>query len=218
MGSSMHDVRICFIGDSFVNGTMDRAYQGWPGRLCAALSRGQREVTLYNLGIRRETSRDIAQRWRDEAERRLPQGIDCRLVFSFGVNDCTLEEGRPRVEPQESVAFAREIIQAARAWLPVLWVGPPPVSRASVTNSNERIASLSAQYARLALELGVPYCDLHSELVQRQDWEAATRRGDGAHPDALGYELIQSVVESSSAWQGWWPSEVPSPSPEASVR
>lgn len=29
------DIRICFIGDSLVNGTGDEAALGWAGRLCA---------------------------------------------------------------------------------------------------------------------------------------------------------------------------------------
>jgi len=29
------DIRICFIADSFVDGTGDETYPGWAGRLCA---------------------------------------------------------------------------------------------------------------------------------------------------------------------------------------
>jgi acyl-CoA thioesterase-1 len=56
------DIRICFIGDSYVHGTGDDDCLGWAGRLCAAARRAGHNVTYYNLGVRRETSADIACR------------------------------------------------------------------------------------------------------------------------------------------------------------
>ena len=42
-------MRICFFGDSFVNGTGDDDCRGWPGRLCAEARQRGCDVTLYNL-------------------------------------------------------------------------------------------------------------------------------------------------------------------------
>jgi len=63
---------------------------GWGGvgRVVAKARQGGRDVTAYNLGIRRDTSADVAAPWGGEARLRLPHEYDCRLVFSFGVNDC----------------------------------------------------------------------------------------------------------------------------------
>jgi acyl-CoA thioesterase-1 len=91
------DIRICFIGDSFVNGTGDPLCLGWTGRVSAAAIQQGYAVTSYNLGIRWETSADIAARWRDECARRLPAHSDGRVVFSFGANDTTVEQGRQRL-------------------------------------------------------------------------------------------------------------------------
>ena len=61
-------MRICFVGDSMVNGTGDPAYLGWVGRVLQA-ERGLRsELTGYNLGIRRDRSDQIRLRWRAEVE------------------------------------------------------------------------------------------------------------------------------------------------------
>ncbi len=55
-------------------------------------------ITYYNLGIRGETSRDLAQRWQAEVKRRTAPHHDMRIVFSFGTNDTTLEtEQRDRI-------------------------------------------------------------------------------------------------------------------------
>jgi lysophospholipase L1-like esterase len=69
----MGAARICFVGDSFVNGTGDPECLGWTGRICALACQKGHDVTYYNLGVRRETSTDIATRWRDEVSRRLPE-------------------------------------------------------------------------------------------------------------------------------------------------
>lgn len=89
------DIRICFVGDSFVNGTGDETALGWTGRLCASANRVA-SITYYNLGIRRDTSHDILQRWERECALRLPGFCDGRLVFSCGVNDMVIENGRLR--------------------------------------------------------------------------------------------------------------------------
>src|SRR6202011_3560744 len=81
-------IRICFFGDSMVNGTGDDACLGWVGRVCAAARRRGRDLTCYNLGIRRDTSADVLARWQREAEARLLPEHDGRLIFSFGANDC----------------------------------------------------------------------------------------------------------------------------------
>lgn len=49
-------MRLCFIGDSFVNGTGDDACLGWAGWICAAARQQGHDVTAYNLGVRRDTS------------------------------------------------------------------------------------------------------------------------------------------------------------------
>ena len=56
-------MRLCFIGDSLVNGTGDPTGLGWVGRVTASARRRGHDVTTYNLGIRRDTSADIAARW-----------------------------------------------------------------------------------------------------------------------------------------------------------
>lgn len=83
-------MRICFIGDSFVNGTGDPDYLGWTGRICIAARNLGYDITYYNLGIRGDTSADIKARWLREISCRLKAEYDSRIVFSFGINDTTI--------------------------------------------------------------------------------------------------------------------------------
>src|SRR5688572_13311739 len=124
----MAELRICFLGDSFVNGTGDPECLGWVGRICRAARGRGHDVTYYNLGIRRETSRELRARWQREAALRLPPASTGRLVFSFGVNDTTAEGPATRVPLAESLANAHAILAQARREHPTLLVGPPPVA------------------------------------------------------------------------------------------
>ena len=98
----MDDLHVCFIGDSFVAGVGDPRHLGWARRLAARSARAGRPLTAYDLGVRRQTSRDISRRWLLECQQRLPDAADSRVVLSFGVNDATADGAGPRVPPDES--------------------------------------------------------------------------------------------------------------------
>jgi lysophospholipase L1-like esterase len=125
--ASMKHMRICFVGDSFVNGTGDPTFLGWVGRLCVAAQQQGYEITSYNLGIRGQTSRQVAQRWQAEVTARLPRDGNGRLVFSFGANDMTLEDGELRVPLAESLQNARSLLTTAQQLFPTIMIGPPPL-------------------------------------------------------------------------------------------
>jgi lysophospholipase L1-like esterase len=197
------DIRICFIGDSFVNGTGDPLCLGWTGRVCAtAIQRGY-PITYYNVGIRRETGAEIAARWRDECARRLPPTIDGRVVLSFGANDTTIEQGRQRVPLAATLQHLRAIVQDARRCYPTLLVGPPPVAEALHT---ARIAVLCHAMASVAQDLGVPYLLVCERLVQAQTWVQEAAQADGAHPQQGGYAALAALVQ---AWPAWWFAQAP---------
>jgi len=194
------DIRICFVGDSFVNGTGDEAALGWAGRLCAAAQAKGLSITYYNLGIRRNTSRDILQRWEEECTQRLPESlasVDCRVVFSFGVNDTVIENGTQRVLLQESLDNARLMLQKAQTLCTVLWVGPPPVVDAA---HNERIHVLSETFSHLANELNVPYISVLPALVANEEYKQEVKENDGAHPRSEGYAELAHIIGASPQW------------------
>ena len=192
----IQDVRICFIGDSLVNGTGDEAALGWAGRLCAVATASDIPVTYYNLGIRRNTSKDILLRWESECTLRLPDFCDGRIVLSCGVNDTVIENGKMRVNFAESCANVQAILRGAKRYA-VLMVGPPPVLE---DEQNERIESLSLTFAREAKALGVPYIDLFSLLCSDDAYRREVERNDGAHPRSGGYSKMARIIGASPSW------------------
>jgi len=211
----MTTLRICFVGDSLTNGTGDDAFLGWPGRLCAAERARGHDLTCYNLGIRADTSPLIAARWRAECEARLPPLHPGALVFAFGNNDTAIQDdaAETRVPLAQSLATARAMLSAAKAWKPLLFLGPWPAeeSKQPVNPSgklaydfrNARIARYNEAYAALASELAIPYLDLYTALAREPRWAAASRAGDGIHPPAAGYELVATLVGAWRAWRAW---------------
>ena len=193
-------MRICFFGDSFVNGTGDDDCLGWPGRLCAEARQRGRDVTHYNLGIRRDTSRDVAGRWESEAAARLPPGQDGRLVFSFGVNDCVHEQEQPRVPAGECLLNTRTILAVASARWPTLMVGPPCTGEGEL---DRRVRHLSGRMAQLCGELSVPFLPIFGPVEGSEIWRREAAQGDGIHPNRGGYALIGQAVLGWQPWRDW---------------
>lgn len=191
----MSDIRICFVGDSFVNGAGDPEFLGWVGRLCAAANSKGNELTCYNLGVRRNTSSDILKRWH-EIESRFMAGADNRLVLSFGVNDTVLENGLVRVSERQALQNMRQLLTQSKK-LPCIVVGPPPVTDET---QNERIRIYSQKLAIEADVAGIPFIELYSRLVNDGVYLQEVSANDQAHPRGSGYAKIAELVGQHPSW------------------
>jgi lysophospholipase L1-like esterase len=188
-------MRICFVGDSMVNGTGDPAYLGWVGRVLRDERRRRAELTGYNLGVRRERSDQIRARWRAEVGCRLPAEFEGRVVFSFGANDAVQQ-----IAPAETLGHTEAILSEARARWPVLMVGVVPLPDEEVRT---RIRTLDKAFASLCDRLDVPYFSVFDGLMATPTWLDEARAGDGAHPGAGGYGRMAELVLGSSIWRRW---------------
>ena len=191
------DIRICFVGDSFVNGTGDKQKLGWSGRLCALLEAKNIEITYYNLGIRRNTSSDIKARWEQECSCRLPQGSENLVVFSYGVNDTVIENGKQRVSSEQSIENTKQILIEASKIYSVIMIGPPPIEG---EQQNTRIKELDSSFNLLCKESSTPYLSIFEELKINKAWHEEVSSNDGAHPREKGYSILANLVKS---WEYW---------------
>lgn len=210
----MVQIRIGFIGDSITHGTGDETLLGWPFRAGQAeVARGH-DVTVYNLGIRADTSELVAARWEAECDARLKPAFNCATVFAVGINDSAYEKSAAldgqRVPLHRSLEIIGGMLDTARRFGPVLWVGPTPVVEAMMPLTrlpgvvydfrNDEIADFSRAYTERAAGLGVPYLDLFTPLSTDPNWDAALRKSDGLHPNSDGYVMMAARI---CDWPGW---------------
>ena len=194
------DHRVLFFGDSFGAGVGDPDGRGWVGRVVAASWDARLPLVGYPLGVRRETSVQVAARWRDEARVRLVDSLQARVVFSFGANDATVEDGRVRGEPAVSSATLERVLdEAALLGLPAFVVGPPPVGE---DEQDARIMALSRAFRRICGARAVPFADVCSALRESPTWCAEAAAGDGSHPGAGGYAEFAGLV-LAAGWIQW---------------
>jgi lysophospholipase L1-like esterase len=195
------DIRICFIGDSFTAGAGDDTSLGFPGRLCSDLRTNKGlDITGYNLGIRRDTSTDILERWEREVNARLKRDehFNGRLLFSFGTNDNVFENGQRRVSTSTTLANAKSILVRGKEMWPTAMLGPPWTS---VEDIDERNEVLSQKLETLCGEIDVPFLSLYRRMEGNGVWAREAEAGDGIHPNAGGYRLISKAVANWDAWE-----------------
>jgi lysophospholipase L1-like esterase len=203
-------MRICAFGDSGILGHLDPEQLGWAGRLQALARANQRSATVYNLGIRGDSSRQVRARWRQEAEVRLPQNDTSGLIFSFGVNDATvLNGGEPRVSRKESEENFRAIAADAMKLAPTFFVGSFPISEHTQPSNilgvtmevrNDWIEEVDELFLGLAAQGGVPYLSLFRLLKHDSQWAAAVAETDGVH---LPPHAHMRIAETVAAWEPW---------------
>jgi lysophospholipase L1-like esterase len=190
------DVRICFFGDSFTAGVGDASSRGWVGRVAeraAAIGCG---FTAYNLGVRRETTAEIARRWRAEAGPRLQHGGSFGVVLATGVNDTAEENRHQRLSSTgtlEGLACIRAGAHDAR-W-PLLVIAPALVADPA---HNERIRALSQLMHQQCHAAGVDYIEVATRLEEDDQWLTEIEANDGAHPAERGYEQLTDII-----WPGF---------------
>ncbi|MET1411192.1 GDSL-type esterase/lipase family protein [Roseibium sp. HPY-6] len=211
----MRDLRICFVGDSYINGTGDERCLGWIGRLCERRFAWDYRLSFYDLGIRGETTPEIRLRWKQESDVRFQEGADNRVVLQFGMNDIAevTDKGR-QVEEDVSISEAEALVSEVSALYPTLWVGLPPANEAcspmqpseglEVSFTQRRGQELNERFKAVAEALSIPYLDLQTPLLANRDYMSSLTRGDKMHCDGTGYAMIANLVDNWSAWDAWF--------------
>lgn len=180
---------VCFIGDSLTLGIGDSRGKSWVGRLAHdAYAKNPDRVhtfTVYNLGLRGESSLSIRARWRQETDRRRRPGEDMAFVFSFGAAD-----GLHKVDREQTLAASREILSTAASLGTTLYVAPPP---AYDKLWSAHIRETGMLLRGISEEIGVPSTDFYAPLAVDTAY-VASLAADGIHPDADGYDRMADIL------------------------
>jgi acyl-CoA thioesterase I len=197
----VNDRCVLFFGDSFVAGAGDPEGLGWAGRLVAASWEAGLPMTAYNLGVRGENSRDVAERFRAEATPRLIPGADNRAVIAIGANDVSLDEqGRQELGTAESVELMAEMLdECAELGITAIVLSPGP---AGIADHDARSRGLGERFESLCADRGLRYVDVLDELLPSEPWRREAKANDGLHPGAEGYAALADLV-LAAGWFDW---------------
>lgn len=204
-------LKIVAVGDSLIYGFGDPAGGGWVERLRRAwLEPGSAEHALYNLGIRGDGVRQVAQRlegefrYRGELRNRVPD----LMILSVGVNDSarlSRPDGRNYTDFDTFSIEMERLLDQAQQLCPVLFVGMVPVDASKMPFLNCFFYSHADQYRykeatrQACLERQIPYLDIFDRwLTQGDEWWRSRLSDDGLHPNVLGY---QSLLEEVTIWE-----------------
>lgn len=193
-----------FFGDSVTLGVNDAPAGGWVARLAGKAANAGLSVppdTFYNMGVRKNSSRMILERWESEFTARIIEGVPSYLLFCFGTVDMAAPKGFPNVPMGESAANARDILLKAKTYGSVALVSAPPVAD---TEHCQRLDALCTAYASICTSIGVPFIDIFHPLLNKgyvQDL------ADGVHPGPVGNDLIASELLHASELADWFKNE-----------
>lgn len=202
-------LRIVALGDSLIYGFGDPEGGGWVERLRRSwMEPDSPGHALYNLGVRGDRVKQVAQRLesefrqRGELLRRVPDG----MILSVGMNDSARLgrlTGKNFTEFEEFQQDIAELLDRAQRLCNVFFVGMTPVDERRMPFSKCLFYNHADQYrykeaTRFAcLERQIPYLDMFGQwMEQGEDWRRSRLSSDGLHPNSLGYAtLLENVLE-----------------------
>lgn len=208
---SSQPLKIVALGDSIVYGFGDPIGGGWVERLrrlwMASDSPGH---AVYNLGIRGDGVKQVAQRLESEFRNRgeLRNRVPDLVILSVGVNDSARLNHLNGKNFTPYDIFRQELdllLDRASGLCPVLFVGMVPVDEAKMPfldclyyNHADQIRYKAATQSACR-ERNIPYLDVFSDWAAKGNaWCQARMMEDGLHPNVLGY---QTLLEEVMNWQ-----------------
>ncbi|MCC7574734.1 SGNH/GDSL hydrolase family protein [Candidatus Woesearchaeota archaeon] len=191
-------------GDSITLGRGVAPCRGWAGFLKDYFEAQDIHNVLYNLGVPGDSSRDLLGRFGIEAEARVKyirESDKYIILIGIGVND-SRGMGSPDdfcVSLDEYFLNVKKIVGLAKSFTKdVVLVSLVPVDESlmpfeNTFFSNEVIKKYNESLLSISEELGVLYCDVFNEFVNR---DYSVLLFDGVHPNKDGYEFMYSVIKN----------------------
>lgn len=193
-----------FFGDSVTLGVNDAPAGGWVSRLAGKAAQAGLSVppdTFYNMGVRRNSSRMILDRFEAEFKARVMEGVPSYLLFCFGTVDMAAPKGFPNIPVGESSANARDILLKAKTFGATALVSAPPVAD---KEHCQRLDALCTAYAAICSAVDVPFVDIFHPLLKSG---YVNDLADGVHPGPAGNDMIASALLQAPELADWFKNE-----------
>lgn len=208
---SSQPLKIVALGDSLIYGFGDPIGGGWVERLRRLwMASDHPGHAVYNLGIRGDGVKQVAQRLESEFRNRgeLRNRVPDLMILSVGVNDSARLNHLNGKNFTPYDTFRQELdllLNRASGLCPVLFVGMVPVDETKMPfldclyyNHSDQLRYKEATQVACR-ERNIPYLDVFSRwAAQGSTWCHERMLADGLHPNVLGY---QTLLEEVMNWQ-----------------
>jgi lysophospholipase L1-like esterase len=195
------DIRIVILGDSTISASGDSRGMGWVGRVTAKTPSAGPKVEIFALPVPNETSGRLAERWKEEVNRRFSPDTDNRLVIALN-----------NLDPASGISISRSRLNVAtildeckRANIGTFLVGPLPSHNPELNRDIEHLAS---GYEDVASRRGITFVDCFRPLVNHEGWNNEIEASEYNLPGQVGYGLIAWLV-LNRGWYEWLELEAP---------
>ncbi len=192
----MKPINICIFGDSITWGAYLPFRIGWVNQIRDILERKNSQIAVYDLGIDRNTSKDLLTRFDTEASARKPDVV----VFAIGINDSLYRNNPNNRETGESdfKLNLEKLVDKAKTFTDkVVFVG---LVKGDDSKTTPLLRSTSGKFydkqsaykyneiiKTVAQENNLGFVDILSKLDD-------TDFDDGLHPNVKGHSKISDEV------------------------
>ena len=196
--------KILFFGDSITYGEYDGVFGGYADLLkryahTRYVNENTKEVSVFNLGIPSETTRELVNRIESEIKARISQEKSSVFLF-YGANDLARKNNQYQIPLEEYVSNIEKAVKIAKKFnsevflisiLPISEKINEVISGSGKIRSNADIVAYNAELKILAKKLGAVYVDLYDLFEDKKGLISE----DGLHPTGKGYRLIADILK-----------------------
>jgi lysophospholipase L1-like esterase len=203
-------MKILFFGDSIIQGFWD-ADGGWVERLrkhydSIALQDliNNIQPKIFNLGILGDTTCELLQRIEDETKIRVKPDDSSIIVISIGTNDCSFENNKQLISPNEFNDNLEKIIKIIEPLTDqIILVGNTACDEAKTTPTqwgsyytNIELQRFEDIVKNIAIRYNLPYVPIFEKFKLKLD-AGENLLADGLHPNNAGHQFIAGQILST---------------------
>lgn len=204
-------MNVIFFGDSITQGLWDEK-GGWASRIKQDIYDEHLENAkpmedwniVYMRASSSDTSRDLNRRIEEELENGMVNSSHhWTVVFSIGMNDCGISEGKNKVSKKEYRENVQKIIDKAKKLADrVIAVGLIPIDEEKLENQeksdkylNSEVKEYEQILSKVCSSKEVKFIPTFDKLADEKDWNQ--NLFDGLHPNSEGHKKIYEIVNDS---------------------
>lgn len=183
-----------FLGDSITLGVNVAPQESFVNKIYTGIIQKLPEkyplppTTLYNLGVRKNTTKNILERFEKEFQDRNFPNSKAHFILMCGVVDMVMPEDKTLLSLEESKKYFKQLLTSAKEKGNIFVISPSPVVN---ENHKERIANLILEQEKICQEMNIPYINIFQELDTKEFLEDLK---DGIHPNEIGNVFIAEKV------------------------